>query len=161
LRELSNATSPAGKRRAPESIAKHPPEQTPPPFSLSMYGSLELPRLMALPAATRELSPNREMLSAISLSLSKLSWVAVQECGIYRASEWEVIDNLERRGQCDQDYSHEESTQEASVEGHWRHIYVTESVTNGAELADHISSLAQFTQHKPTKRADRLESARV
>lgn len=83
-----------------------------------MYGSLELPRLMALPAATRELSPNREMLSAISLSLSKLSWVAVQECGIYRASEWEVIDNLERRGQCDQDYSHEESTQEASVEGH-------------------------------------------
>jgi hypothetical protein len=35
LRELSNATSPAGKRRAPESIAKHPPEQTTPP-SLSL-----------------------------------------------------------------------------------------------------------------------------
>lgn len=75
---------------------------------------------MALSAATKELSPNREMLSAISLSLSKLSlsWVAVQECRIYQASEWEVIDNLEKRGQCDQDYSHEESTQEASVEGH-------------------------------------------
>jgi hypothetical protein len=55
-----------------------------------MYGSLELPRLMALPAATKELSPKREMLSAISLSLS-LSKLSLGS--LYKSVEFIKIPN--------------------------------------------------------------------